>query len=106
MWNDHNILWLPPEYRPRCEIVQDNTLAMAYDSSRVTIARFSSKYFPDLRPAQAQGPADSTAYEPPLHSDAPTETRPDTRLQTNIRTSRDGEAQRVYVLENLRRKSV
>jgi WD40 repeat protein len=41
MWNGHNILWLPPEYRPTCEKVQDNILAMGHASGRVTIAQFN-----------------------------------------------------------------
>jgi WD40 repeat protein len=48
MWNGHNILWLPPEYRPTCKKVQDNTLAMGHASGRVTIARFNPDTIPIL----------------------------------------------------------
>lgn len=39
-WKGHNILWLPPEYRPYCQVVQDNILAMGHKSGRITIIRF------------------------------------------------------------------
>ena len=48
MWNGHNVLWLPPEYRPKCEKVQDNTLVMGHASGRVTIARFNVDAIPIL----------------------------------------------------------
>jgi WD40 repeat protein len=48
MWNGHNILWLPPEYRPWCSQIQDNTLAMGHASGRVTVIRFKPNPFPIL----------------------------------------------------------
>jgi hypothetical protein len=45
-WNDHNVLWLPPEFRPTCHEFKTNVLAMGHYSGRVSIIEFD----PDLRP--------------------------------------------------------
>jgi len=44
MWNNHNVLWLPPEYRPSHKKVQGNTIAMGHASGRVTITRFNPDF--------------------------------------------------------------
>jgi hypothetical protein len=33
-------LWLPPEYRPVCSAVKDNTLAIGHASGRISIIEF------------------------------------------------------------------
>lgn len=45
-WNDHNVLWLPPEFRPTCHEVKSNVLAMGHYSGRVSIIEFD----PDRKP--------------------------------------------------------
>ena len=45
-WKGHNVLWLPPEYRPTCHMFQDDVLAMGHSSGRVTVIRFK----PDVSP--------------------------------------------------------
>ena len=45
-WKGHNVLWLPPEYRPVCVMFQDNALAMGYSSGRVIIIGVE----PDVNP--------------------------------------------------------
>jgi hypothetical protein len=37
------VLWLPPEYRPRCSAVKDNTLALGHASGRISFIRFCSE---------------------------------------------------------------
>ncbi|GLI82111.1 hypothetical protein PoHVEF18_010512 [Penicillium ochrochloron] len=34
------VLWLPPEYRPGCSAVSDNTLALGHSSERISIIEF------------------------------------------------------------------
>jgi WD40 repeat protein len=45
-WNDHNVLWLPPEFRPACHEVKTNVLAMGHYSGRICVIEFD----PDRRP--------------------------------------------------------
>ena len=37
-----NLLWLPPDYRPKCSAVLNNMLALGHASGRVTILEFAS----------------------------------------------------------------
>jgi WD40 repeat protein len=41
MWKEHNILWLPSEYRPSCQAVQNGVVVIGDYSGRVTIIRFN-----------------------------------------------------------------
>jgi WD40 repeat protein len=45
-WNGNNVLWLPPEYRPRCSVVRRQTIAMGCASGRVLLIQFN----PDVSP--------------------------------------------------------
>ena len=47
-WNNHNVLWLPPEYRPDCSMIKDSTLAMSCLSGRFIIIIFKSSISPIL----------------------------------------------------------
>jgi WD40 repeat protein len=42
--HDGTALWLPPEYRPSCSAVKDNTLALGHASGRVSILKICNFY--------------------------------------------------------------
>jgi WD40 repeat protein len=48
-WNGTNVLWLPPEYRPTCPMVNKQTIAMGCASGRVLLIEFD----PDVRPTHS-----------------------------------------------------
>ena len=39
MWKDYKIIWLPSEYRPTCQVIQDNIIVMGHSSGRITIVK-------------------------------------------------------------------
>jgi WD40 repeat protein len=46
MWKGHNLLWLPTEYLPTCQMFHDNVLAIGQLLGRVIIIRFKSDINP------------------------------------------------------------
>ena len=38
--NGKNVLWLPPEFRPSCSAINENSLALGHASGRVSFLRF------------------------------------------------------------------
>jgi uncharacterized protein with WD repeat len=45
-WRAENILWLPPDYRPRCLSIRHNVLALGHSSGRVTFMEFDLFFIP------------------------------------------------------------
>ena len=45
-YKDHNVLWLPRNYRPGVYAFHGNTLVLGSESGRVTFIRFSSTVAP------------------------------------------------------------
>lgn len=39
-----NLLWLPPEYRPRSTAVYGNVVALGQDSGRLSVLEFAFRY--------------------------------------------------------------
>lgn len=46
MWKNHRVLWLPREYRPRCQAFHENAFAIGRSSGQVTIIRFKKNVSP------------------------------------------------------------
>jgi hypothetical protein len=38
--NGENVLWLPPDFRPSCFTIHENSLALGHKSGRVSFIRF------------------------------------------------------------------
>jgi WD40 repeat protein len=45
-WGTENILWLPPEYRAKCQLVRRNVLAIGHASGRVTFIELDPRNYP------------------------------------------------------------
>jgi WD40 repeat protein len=50
-WDDHNVLWVPPAYRPLSSAVRDRTVIIGCNSGQVLVFTFKPEFKPFTRDA-------------------------------------------------------